>query len=203
MLSFQCQVLLCLPGRDCLHSCEIRWSPQPKLRTVALPQPWQSKQESESQRQPQSQQFPWPWQSIAPLLTSSQSFSLPFLNFTAINVLPLWCIPSCFYFWVSPDVSCWVLSFPFLVLMSWLVLVCRCTLPPSFLPFSLPSSLDLFPPPLFVLLVFPLFLSSLCFSFFFYKITNCAVINFKNVETSWALLNVFASFEVFCSGVSF
>lgn len=81
MSSFQCQVLLCPPGRDFLHSCEIRRSPQPKLRKIALPQPWQQEPKPQSQRrQPQSQQFPWSWQSIAPLLASSQPLSFPFLN---------------------------------------------------------------------------------------------------------------------------
>lgn len=48
----QCQVLLCPPGRDRLHSCEIRRSPQPELRKIPLQKPWQPKQEPQSQRQP-------------------------------------------------------------------------------------------------------------------------------------------------------
>lgn len=96
MSSFQCQVLLCPPGRDCLHSCEIRRSPQPKLRKIALPQPWQQKPKPQSQRQPQSQQFPWSWQRITPLLTSSQPLSFPFLNHHrcfALLMYPLMFLP--------------------------------------------------------------------------------------------------------------
>lgn len=89
MLSFQCQVLLFLPGRDRLHSGEIRRSTQPKLRKIPLPKPWQPEQEPESQCQPQSQQFPWPRQRISPLLTSSQPLSLSFLNLSTAGVLPL------------------------------------------------------------------------------------------------------------------
>lgn len=88
-MPFQCQVLLCPPGRDCLHSCEIRRSPQPKLWKITLSQPWQPEQEPQSERQPQSQQFPWSWQRISPLLTPSQPLSLPFLNFSAVDVLLL------------------------------------------------------------------------------------------------------------------
>ncbi|KAA8594184.1 hypothetical protein FQN60_005018 [Etheostoma spectabile] len=75
--------------RDCLHSCEIRRSPQPKLWKITLPQPWQSEQEPQSQRQPQSQQFPGPWQRIAPLLASSQPLSIPFLNLSTTDVLSI------------------------------------------------------------------------------------------------------------------
>lgn len=87
--SFQCQVLLCPPGRDRLHSCEIRRSPQPELRKIPLQKPWQQKPEPQSQRQPQSQQFPWPRQRNAPLLPSPQPLSLPFLNLSAMDVLAL------------------------------------------------------------------------------------------------------------------
>lgn len=80
MLPFQCQVLLCLPGRNCLHSCEIRRSPQPELWKIPLPQPGQQKQEPQSQRQPQSEQFTWSRPRISPLLTPPQPLSLPFLK---------------------------------------------------------------------------------------------------------------------------
>lgn len=86
MSSFQCQVLLCPPGRDRLHSCEIRRSPQPKLWKIPLQKPWQPKQEPQSQRQPQSQQFPRSRQRITPLLPSPQPFSFPFLNLSAMDV---------------------------------------------------------------------------------------------------------------------
>lgn len=184
MLSFQCQVLLCLPGRDCLHSCEIRRSPQPKLWKITLPKPWQPEQEPQSQRQPQPEQFPWPWQRITTLLASSQPLSLPFLNLSTTDVLPFWCTPSCFYLLsVSPDVSNWFLIFAFHVPMSlWMILVCRCT-PPSTLSscFVLLFSPSLSPP-------------SSCPLNFCNR--NCAVLNFKNLEPLLHALNVFASIEM-------
>lgn len=167
MLSFQCQVLLCPPGRDRLHSCEIRWSPQPKLWKITLQKPWQPEQEPQSQRQPQSQQFSGPRQRISPLLASSQPLSLPFLNLSTTDVLPFWCTPSCFYLlWVSPNVTDWFLIFAFHVPMSlWIILVCRCTPTPP-----LPCPLSFFVP------LLPSF--SLCFC----NNRSCAVLNFKNVE---------------------
>lgn len=103
MLSFQCQVLLFLPGRDRLHSGEIRRSTQPKLRKITLPKPRQPEQEPESQCQPQSQQFPGPRPRISPLLASPQPLSLPFLNLSTADDLPFRCTPS----WFLP-----LLSFP-------------------------------------------------------------------------------------------
>lgn len=142
MLSFQCQVLLFLPGRDRLHSGEIRWSTQPKLRKIPLQKPWQPEQEPQSQCQPQSQQFPWPRQRISSLLTSPQPLSLSFLNLSTTDVLPFRCtlisFPKChqliFFFFNSTSH----------VLMSmWMSLVCRCT-SPFFSPLSFPSSLPFF-----------------------------------------------------------
>lgn len=146
MLSFQCQVLLFLPGRDRLHSGEIRWSTQPKLWKITLQKPWQPEQEPQSQCQPQSQQFPWPRQRISSLLASSQPLSLSFLNLSTTDVLPFRCTPS----WFLPLISfpkCHQLVFFIFtshVLMSmWMNLVCRCTSPvPS--PLSFPSYLPFF-----------------------------------------------------------
>jgi len=45
----------------CLHSCEIRRSPQPTLWKIPFPQSWQSEQEPESQ----PHRSPLPWQRIA------------------------------------------------------------------------------------------------------------------------------------------
>lgn len=149
MLSFQCQVLLFLPGRDRLHSGEIRWSTQPKLWKITFQKPWQPEQEPQSQCQPQSQQFPWPRQRISSLLTSSQPLSLSFLNLSTTDVLPFRCTPSWFlplmsFPQLSPIDFFLIIIFTSHVLMSmWMNLVCRCTSPfPS--PLSFPSSLPFF-----------------------------------------------------------
>ena len=151
MLSFQCQVLLCPPGRDCLHSCEIRRSPQPELRKITLPQPRQPEQKPQSQRQPQSQQFPRPRPRIAPLLASSQPLSLPFLNLSTTDVLPFWCVPpptppspSLLLFWPFHEFlqmsAIDFKFFPFHVPMSlWMILVCRCAPSSPLPPCSSPS----------------------------------------------------------------